>query len=117
MTTFLNLQLISVLKNTNKNFLPFSENVRRIEERFEIFEDYFGRLATSRLCNLLTCTEFGLSETEILEILMPTNDIADIVSQENGQYHFSTFAAAKTILGKTILKTLHNFENVMENMK
>lgn len=82
-----------------KLFFFFLDLSKSIEERFEIFENKFGRFATERLFNLINCTEFGLTETEILEILMPTNDITEIVSLENGHFNFSTLGAAKYVLG------------------
>lgn len=53
---------------------------------------------------MLSSTEFGLSETEILEIVMPTNDITDVASLEEGQFNFATLAAAKCVLGDLLLE-------------
>ncbi|KAK6620988.1 hypothetical protein RUM43_011291 [Polyplax serrata] len=84
--------------------VPLEVHVKTIEQKFDTFENKFGRLATEKLFNLLNCTEFGLTESEILEILMPTNDITDVVSLENGQFNFSTLGAAKCVLDDLLLK-------------
>ncbi|EEB20232.1 conserved hypothetical protein [Pediculus humanus corporis] len=80
------------------------EQMKKIDEKFSTFENEFGKHVTGKLFNLISCTEFGLTETEILEILMPTNDITDFVKLENGHLNFSTLAAAKCVLGDLILQ-------------
>ena len=77
-----------------------TRQMKKIDEKFSTFENEFGKHVTGKLFNLISCTEFGLTETEILEILMPTNDITDFVKLENGHLNFSTLAAAKCVLGK-----------------
>ncbi|PSN37379.1 hypothetical protein C0J52_19650 [Blattella germanica] len=46
----------------------------RIETALDELEGLYGRLAVARLAGFLTCSEFGLSETELLELLMPTSN-------------------------------------------
>lgn len=69
-------------------------------------EKRFGRLAFGKLCNLITCSEFGLAETELLEVLMPTNDIAQPLPLAKGFINFSSLASIKYALGRRALLTI-----------
>lgn len=46
----------------------------------------FGRLAT-----YLSCTEYGLTETELLELLMPISNSEALLDTSQGDFNFSTF--------------------------
>nr|CAD7204351.1 unnamed protein product [Timema douglasi] len=67
----------------------------RVEDQLQGLENEFGFLAISKLAGFLTCTEFGLSETELLELLMPTSNSAATLSLQAGHFNFSTLCAAK----------------------
>jgi hypothetical protein len=58
-------------------------------------EILYGRVAVARLASFLTCSEFGLSETELLELLMPTSNSAATLSLPSGNYNFSTLCAVR----------------------
>lgn len=62
-------------------------------------ESHLGLSATSRLASMLTCAEFGLTETELLELLMPTTNAPPILELSNGHFSFSTFHQARVALG------------------
>lgn len=81
--------------------LPLVEpSVSKIEEIFMNLEETFGDFAISRLCSLLSCTEFGLTETEMLELLMPTNNNEPIIRLEEANFNFSSFCAVRRKLGE-----------------
>jgi hypothetical protein len=58
-------------------------------------QNLYGRVAVARLASFLTCSEFGLSETELLELLMPTANSAATLSLPSGNYNFSTLCAVR----------------------
>jgi hypothetical protein len=58
-------------------------------------ERLYGRVAVARLGSFLTCSEFGLSETELLELLMPTSNSAATLKLSSGNYNFSTLCAVR----------------------
>lgn len=55
----------------------------------------FGRLAT-----YLTCTEYGLTETELLELLMPINNSEALLDTSQGDFNFSTFRCVRNQMSK-----------------
>ncbi|XP_069684220.1 protein qui-1 [Periplaneta americana] len=67
----------------------------RIEAALDELEALYGRLAVARLASFLTCSEFGLSETELLELLMPTSNIGATLTLSSGNYNFSTLCAVR----------------------
>jgi hypothetical protein len=72
----------------------------RIESALSDLEGLYGRLAIARLASFLTCTEFGLSETELLELLMPTTNSAASLTLSSGNYNFSTLCAVRRRMGE-----------------
>jgi hypothetical protein len=67
----------------------------RVEATFDDLEGLYGRVAVARLAGFLTCCEFGLAETELLELLMPTSNSAATLSLSSGNYNFSTLCAVR----------------------
>lgn len=75
----------------------------RNEETFEAYvtrlfheiEDEFGKKGFARLATYLTCTEYGLSETELLELLMPIHNSDALIDSSEGGFNFSTFRAIR----------------------
>lgn len=55
----------------------------------------FGRLAT-----YLSCTEYGLTETELLELLMPINNSEALLDTSQGDFNFSTFRCIRNQMSK-----------------
>lgn len=73
-----------------------------IIEKFNRMEMTYGRICFSRLASLITCSEYGLSETELLELLMPTDDPEKLIESINGNVNFSSFAQIRNEMGKVL---------------
>ena len=59
-------------------------------------QEQFGEEAICRFSSFVTISEFGLSETEMLELLMPTTGGIDCVLRlEDGYFNFATYAVVK----------------------
>ncbi|KAJ9583451.1 hypothetical protein L9F63_022204, partial [Diploptera punctata] len=72
---------------------------QKVESSLDELESLYGRLAVSRLAGFLTCSEFGLSETELLELLMPTSNSSATLTLSSGNYNFSTLCAVRRRMG------------------
>ncbi|XP_049840536.1 protein qui-1 [Schistocerca gregaria] len=81
-----------------------AELERRVESSLEQLEEQVGRLAVSRLAAFLTATEFGLCETELLELLMPTTGGA--LSLAAGHFSFSSMCAVRRRMGDLLQEKL-----------
>ncbi|KNC26192.1 hypothetical protein FF38_13062, partial [Lucilia cuprina] len=80
--TVLRKQLSS---DNNLTFIEF------LEKQFDNLELKYGRKGFGRLAAYLTLSEFGLSETELLELLMPIDDPEACITSERGNFCFSSF--------------------------
>lgn len=69
------------------------------EKCLDRMEGRFGREAFARLARYITCAEFGLTETELLELLMPTSNSEAVITLDEGNFNFSTLCAAKRQMG------------------
>ncbi|XP_058061583.1 protein qui-1 [Anopheles bellator] len=58
---------------------------------FDAMEQRFGVKGFSRLAVYITCSEYGLTETELLELVMPTQDADVVIDSREGDFNFSTF--------------------------
>lgn len=74
-----------------------------IVEKFNRMEMTYGKICFGRLASLITCSEYGLSETELLELLMPTDDPDKLIESLNGNFNFSSFAQVRNEMGKFVL--------------
>ncbi|KAG7212794.1 hypothetical protein KM043_013053 [Ampulex compressa] len=72
-----------------------------IDKALQSLEDTVGFTATNRIGSLLACTEYGLSETEILELIMPTGEDSPLLLS-SAKYNFATWCLVK----KTMLNYL-----------
>ncbi|XP_062708711.1 protein qui-1 [Aedes albopictus] len=70
----------------------FEEYVNNI---FNAMEQRFGQKGFSKLAIYITCSEYGLTETEFLELLMPTQDSDALIDTNEGGFNFSTFRTAR----------------------
>ncbi|KFB46917.1 AGAP004827-PA-like protein [Anopheles sinensis] len=68
--------------------LSFAQRVNGV---FDAMEQRFGVKGFSRLAIYITCSEYGLTETELLELLMPTQDADVAIDSSEGEFNFSTF--------------------------
>jgi hypothetical protein len=72
---------------------------------FDGYEQLFGFKAVSRLASYISVSEFGLTETELLELLMPTTgDFSAPLKLEDGHFNFSTFCTAKKTISEKLNK-------------
>lgn len=79
-----------------------------VNGKFDSLEDEFSKEAICKLSSLISCSEYGLTEIELLEILMPTNNSEDIIRIEDANFNFSSLCAVRTKLGKfTVELVLH----------
>lgn len=69
-------------------------NVPDVDAAFESLERLLGYKATNRIASLLASTEYGLSETEILELIMPTGGDGPL-ALHNGQFNFATWCLVR----------------------
>lgn len=89
------------LKSTGCYYqLSGTSMVESSEKSLDSLESRFGKEAFARLARYLTCAEFGLTETELLELLMPTSNLDALINLEDGDFNFSTLCAAKRQMGK-----------------
>ncbi|KAG7299948.1 hypothetical protein JYU34_016974 [Plutella xylostella] len=69
-----------------------------IDGAFDNLEQVFGAKAFSKLAGYITCSEFGLTELELLELLMPTSNSDAVISLRDANFNFSTLCAAKFMM-------------------
>ncbi|XP_076636558.1 NACHT domain- and WD repeat-containing protein 1 [Colletes latitarsis] len=72
-----------------------SENV------FDALEGLIGENAANRIGAILACTEYGLSETEVLEMVMQTTDDGPSFL-EDGLFNFSTWCLVRRTFDKSL---------------
>ena len=73
-----------------------------VERQFETLEQRFGQKGFSRLATLLTCSEYGLTETELLELLMPTHNSEALLDSHEGAFNFSSFRSIRNQMGEQL---------------
>lgn len=71
-----------------------------IDGKFAELEEKYSAPAVSKLATLISCSEYGLTETELLELLMPTNSSEDVIELSDGNFNFSSFCVVKQDMGK-----------------
>lgn len=79
---------------TEMNFVDF------LELQFDRLEYNYGYLGFSRLASYLSLSEYGLTEIELLELLMPIDDQEAQLSSHDGHFNFSTFKRIHLEMGK-----------------
>lgn len=75
----------------------FSEYVNRL---FDQIEQQFGEKGFGRLATLITCSEYGLTETELLELLMPIQNSEALIETADGAFNFSSFRCIRNRMGE-----------------
>ncbi|XP_034933773.1 NACHT domain- and WD repeat-containing protein 1 [Chelonus insularis] len=73
---------------------PSRNLVLDIESELDKLEKMVGSKAANRLGCFLACTEYGLSETEVLELIMPTGD-DEPLELSAGQFNFATWCLVR----------------------
>lgn len=67
-----------------------------MDAELDRLQEQFGEEAIMKFASFVTISEFGLSETEMLELLMPTTGGIDCVLRlEDGSFNFSTYTMVK----------------------
>lgn len=86
---------ISISKfNESQSFHAF------ISKEFDRIEDRFGQKGIEKFSKFLNCTEYGLTETEFLELLMPTHDSDAMLDTFEGNFNFINFCAVRNEMSK-----------------
>lgn len=67
---------------------------------FDRLEERFGEKGISRLATYVTCTQYGLTETELLELLMPIHNSEASIETSDGFFNFSSFRCVLNAMGK-----------------
>ncbi|XP_047019975.1 protein qui-1 isoform X2 [Helicoverpa zea] len=73
-----------------------------IDGAFDNLEVVFGSKAFSKLASYITCSEFGLTELELLELLMPTSNSDAVITLKEANFNFSTICVAKNMMKNLI---------------
>ncbi|XP_060801152.1 protein qui-1 [Amyelois transitella] len=73
-----------------------------IDGAFDNLEVVFGSKAFSKLASYITCSEFGLTELELLELLMPTTNSEAVITLKDANFNFSTLCVAKYMMKSLI---------------
>lgn len=71
-----------------------------VEQQFDQLERHYGRQAVGSLAAYITCSEYGLTETELLELHMPTDDPETLIETKAGHFSFATFKKIHREMGK-----------------
>jgi NACHT domain- and WD repeat-containing protein len=71
-----------------------------ITGKFDEIEKRFGKLGMARLATYITAAEYGLTETECLELLMPTYNSEAFINSVDGDFNFSTFRSIRNQMSK-----------------
>ncbi|KAH8371371.1 hypothetical protein KR093_007089 [Drosophila rubida] len=78
-----------------------------MEQQFNELELHYGRQAVASLAAYITCSEYGLTETELLELLMPTDDPESLIDTHGGHFSFASFKKIHSQMGElTVLRSL-----------
>lgn len=76
----------------------FQDYILRI---FDELEREFCRKGFGRFATYLTCSEYGLTETELLELLMPIHNSEALIDSSQGDFNFSTFRCLRNRMSKS----------------
>jgi hypothetical protein len=71
-----------------------------INRYFDDLEERYGTKGIAKFSTYLNCTEYGLTETEFLELLMPTHDSDATLEPHCGEFNFSSFCSIRNDMSK-----------------
>lgn len=80
---------VMVREMENETFHEF------INRHFDCLEERYGTKGIAKFSIYLNCTEYGLTETEFLELLMPIQDADAELETHCGEFNFSTFCSIR----------------------
>lgn len=93
--------LTSELYKTQLNVVrPDETFVDYINRLFNELENRFSSKGVGRLATCITCTEYGLTETELLELLMPIHNSSALINSADGFFNFSSLRCLLNKMGK-----------------
>lgn len=71
-----------------------------INRYFNDLEERYGTKGIAKFSTYLNCTEYGLTETEFLELLMPIQDSDVTLETHCGEFNFSSFCTIRNDMSK-----------------
>lgn len=78
-----------------------SESFQQFLNRyFDDLEERYGTKGIAKFSTYLNCTEYGLTETEFLELLMPTHDSEATLEPHCAEFNFSSFCSIRNDMSK-----------------
>ncbi|KAG5678699.1 hypothetical protein PVAND_008347 [Polypedilum vanderplanki] len=89
----------------------FSEFLNRY---FDDLEERYGTKGIAKFSTYLNCTEYGLTETEFLELLMPTHDLDATLEPHCGEFNFSSFCSIRNDMRPLIREKLMSGKLLIE---
>lgn len=66
-----------------------------VNRYFDGLEERYGTKGIAKFSTYLNCTEYGLTETEFLELLMPIQDSDATLETHCGEFNFSSFCTIR----------------------
>ncbi|XP_017838402.1 NACHT domain- and WD repeat-containing protein 1 isoform X2 [Drosophila busckii] len=112
-----NVTQLQLPKHCNKDV----DFVSYVEQQFDELEEHYGRHSVASLAAYISCSEYGLTETELLELLMPIDDPESLIDTHNGHFSFASFKKIhrqmdkhmllhdKIMSGKVLIQWRHNY--------
>jgi hypothetical protein len=87
-----------------------SDNIEKaVCQVFEDAENVLGRAIIERFSSLLACSEFGLTEMELLELMLPASHANGTPAlMQEGHCNFSGLCALRSTLGKSLLAMMRH---------
>jgi hypothetical protein len=71
-----------------------------VNRYFDDLEERYGTKGIAKFSTYLNCTEYGLTETEFLELLMPIHDSDATLEPHCGEFNFSSFCSIRNDMSK-----------------
>lgn len=81
-----------------------------VNRYFDDLEERYGTKGIAKFSTYLNCTEYGLTETEYLELLMPTHDSEATLEPHCGEFNFSSFCSIRNDMSEFLLIFISNAE-------
>lgn len=75
---------------------------------FDWVEERFGKKGVAKLSTYINCTEYGLTETEFLELLMPIQDSESNLDTHCGEFNFSSFRTIRNDMSKLLTQKVYS---------
>jgi hypothetical protein len=95
-----------------------SDNIEKaVCQVFDDAENVLGRAIIERFSSLLACSEFGLTEMELLELMLPASHANGTPAlMQEGQCNFSGLCALRSTLGKSPLAMMRHLSFLSETL-